>query len=45
MDGVFYGIAVTAAFRIAYRRMSGVEKAQLVAHSEQTDWHKESEAA
>ncbi len=45
MDGVFYGIALILGFRIAYRRMSRVERAQLVAHTERTDWHAESDAA
>jgi ABC-type antimicrobial peptide transport system permease subunit len=45
MDGVFYGIALILAFRIAYRRMSNVERAQLVAHTEHADWHVESDAA
>jgi hypothetical protein len=45
MDGVFYGIALILGFRIAYRRMSGVERAQLVAHTEHAEWHAESDAA
>ena len=34
IDAVFYGIALVAGFRISYRRMSGVDKATLLAHSE-----------
>jgi hypothetical protein len=45
MDGVFYGIALALAFRIAYRRMSGVERAHLLAHTEHADWHTEADAA
>jgi hypothetical protein len=45
MDGVFYGIALVLAFRIAYRRMSRVERAHLIAHTEHADWHTEADAA
>ncbi len=45
LDGVFYGIALILGFRIAYRRMSRVERAHLVAHTEQADWHAKSDAA
>lgn len=45
LDGVFYGIALILGFRIAYRRMSQVERAHLVAHTEQANWHAGSDAA
>ncbi|MHC4082763.1 MAG: hypothetical protein ACYS15_02600 [Planctomycetota bacterium] len=45
MDGVFYGIALVVGFRVAYRRMSRVEKATLLAHTEEATWHREADAA
>ena len=45
MDGVFYGIALVVSFRLAYRRISGVERATLLAHTEEADWHSDANAA
>jgi hypothetical protein len=44
-DAVFYGIALAAGFRISYRRMSSVDKATLLAHSEARGPNTHSDAA
>jgi hypothetical protein len=33
-DGVFYAAALVLGFRLSYRRLSGVDKATLLSHSE-----------